>query len=289
MVKVIDNENGLALQVHYDGVGEAFDLAHDAPRCADNFATLNSDYGAWGGTWADRRSKAWMNGALRSADADTMRSIDEMRERISAAIPSLKNPAPRRTRVRRQEVGDEINGDRFLARSTECWDRMTRTAKPTRTIKIAVEYSVHCGQRRDELLPRGAALCALAQWLVQNGYSVEIHGVWFVSGFYASRYSSSNALSTVVVKPSRTPLDMGALATALCEIAYARKVTLTGMVVKAAEEVSGGWGRPERLPEATKRELGYEITVGTNINSAEDAAKWLSATVAKLTGEQEAA
>jgi len=286
-MRLIDNDEdtGCTLRMEWDSVSEAVDGLDDAqPRNERNKAHLGESAEWWGSHMCDRRDRSWLTSALEHGDADTLRSVEEMRERITASSPAFARSTPRRTRKRAQEWGDEIDSDRYLRRDVECWDRMERTPRPSKTITIAVEVGVLGGVCREEMLPRGAAVVALADWLVREGYSVEIKAIWHSQDIYAHEAGASG-LGVITVKPARAPLDTTAIATASCEIAFARGVLLRSRIMHAAKVVPGSLGRTTRCNDRILKALGVDVSANSDILTMEAAQRWLEAAVARISGD----
>ncbi len=267
------------LRVEWASVTEAVENVTTAAPAAINVSHMARHWGCWGNSWADMRSESWMREALQTPDPTTLESVKSLSEKIEARIPSMTRSAPKRVRRRNLEDGCEITPDRFLMRSPEMWERMERTAQPTRTIKIAVEYSVSCMQTRSDMLYRGAALIALSDWLCVNGYSVEIVGLWCDRAITSG---GGLSWSAVTIKPFRSPLDIGAITTATCEIAFARMIVLLGQAVHSDRVLAGNLGYPAPMPEAVKQELSIDLTCPTSVTTESRAVEWLAETVTKL-------
>lgn len=285
MVRRIDNdeETGCTLRMDWDSVADAIDgLDNAAPRAKSNRDALTESGAWWGGRMCDKRDRAWLTTALERGDSDTLAAVETMRERITATSPAFAKNTPRRARKRAQECGDEIDSDRFMRRDSECWDRMERTARPSKSIVLAVEVGVLGGVDRDELLPRGAAIVAFADWLVKEGYSVEIRAIWHSVSIYNNE-SESSGIGTIIVKPARAPLDVAAIATSCCEIAFARGVLLRSRIMHAKRRVSGGLGRTTAVPAHVLKALGVDVSASSDILTQRAAEEWLAAAIATIT------
>jgi hypothetical protein len=289
MLSITDNdsETGCTLRMEWDSVSEAVDGLTSQVRRASN-TRMSSEAGEWwGSSMADNRTRSWFDHALANGDSDTLDRIDALRARIESSSPTFQREQKRRTRRRGLADGDEMDADRFLARNPMLWEKMERVPRSSRTITIACEVGALGGVRREQTLPRGAAVVALADWLSRSGYSVEIKAVWHSSGIYA-RDDSATGIGIITVKPARAPLDVAAIATSCCEIAFARCVLLRSRIIHAARRVSSGLGSTCPVPECALKALGIDVTAPSSILSEQAAIDWLEATVAKLAGEMHA-
>ena len=113
-----------------------------------------------------------------------------------------------------------------------------------------MNLTVNAGQRAEHLLWRGAAAAALADILTQRGVNVEIVAFWTI-GRISNR--SDMVVSRYVVKRADMPLDLGAVAVALAEIAYARLICLYGLGRHMQGILSKHMGHCETLPARVAR------------------------------------
>ena len=92
--------------------------------------------------WAHDFTKDRFLRELSDPSAELLEAVDRMRERLlgDVAAPSM----PRRRIRRGQEFGEEIDSDRFLARSLTPWDRNVREQQARRTVTIGCNLSVNC-------------------------------------------------------------------------------------------------------------------------------------------------
>jgi uncharacterized OsmC-like protein len=276
-----DVETGCTLRMEWDSVSAAVDAVDSLRPLSVNAALFLDSAQWWGDDMCDHRSRAWLETALTSGDVDTLAAIEALRSKLTASNPEFARAASRRVRRRGQEWGEDIDSARFLARNPECWDRMDRDRRPSRTITIGVEIGVLGCRVRSELLLRGAAVVALADWFVAEGYGVEIKAIWHSVAIYAGNEAASG-LGVVTVKPARAPLDVGSIATACCEIAFARGVLLRSRIAHATRVVPVTLGRTAACSERILTALGVDISADSDILTEADAAKWLDTAVQRF-------
>jgi hypothetical protein len=186
-------------------------------------------------------------------------------------VDEIAPPVCTRRRVRRnQDWGDELTPESVLVRSLTPWERMTRETQPRRSVTIGVNLSVSCRQPAEHLLWRGAAAAALADILTQRGLNVEIVAFWTIGNMSSG---SRMVVSRYVVKRPDMPMDVGAVAVALAEIAFARLVALYGLARHMDGVLDDCLGHVETLPQADR--VGIDFLAETNINSRDAAEGWL--------------
>lgn len=268
-----DQDTGSTLRTDFDGVSETVDYVDSGKvRCTANRPGWEKYSFDGSPSDMDKRDRAWLDSAIQHGDSETLDAIARVRERIESGTPIFSRSLPRRVRLRDQDFGDNMIPDRFLARK--------------------------------DLMPRGAAICAIADWLTQQGYSVQITAVWYSTnmyrtgkltrivpkgsrgkGYLSDRGSDDeSALISMLVKPAQVPLDVASVATACCEIAFARAVMLRSRFISAARPVVDFIGKATVLPTHKRIALGLDVTIPANIMTEEQAIAWLNSTVAVLTG-----
>jgi len=249
-----------------DAVADAFaDRAQSEESRADLARRIQD---AEGGKWANHHTKESMRKAVGNPRPASLKAIDEMRE---ALADELVTPVVPRRRVRHgREDGDELDPDRWLIREPMAWGRSEREPRNRLTVTIGLNLSVHAFQKPDELLFRGAAACALADLLTVRGLNVAIVGFLAVSDM--SR-QCGKIVSKVELKSSEMPLDLGAIATAACDIGFLRLVMAYGTARHALGKLDECLGRPISLPPADRNGLDYVID--NDVTSQEAALKWL--------------
>jgi hypothetical protein len=259
-------------RITFDSVGEAVidsmaDYAQNEGNrkmIAERLASHMSGYDSW----ANRYTKAKLLSTIENPPRQLMEAVEEMRATLMSEV--CPPQSSRRRVARNQEWGDELNAEHVLSRSLTPWERMTRENQPQRSVTIGVNLTVHCGQRAQHLLWRGAAAVALADILTQRGVNVEIVAFWTISRM---SNESSMVVSRYMVKRSDMPLDIGAAAVALAEIAYARLVALYGLARHIPGTLDDGMGRCEALPEVDR--VGIDYLAEATITSRDSAVAWL--------------
>jgi len=223
-----------------------------------------------GDRWANRHTVATLRKAVSDPSAKLLSAIDEMRGHL---VDDLALPTAPRRRVRRGlESGDEMDPDRWLVRNPYCWEQSQREPQPRRTVTIGVNVTVYWAQEPEELLYRGAAACALADVLTARGLNVRILGL-SVGSDCSSRVRK--LVTTVELKRGDMPLDMAALATAVCDIGFFRMIVMPAEFRHLPGAVDHGLGTRgnQALPQADRRGIDYLIE--SDVTSREAAVKWL--------------
>src|ERR1051326_7143527 len=172
--------------------------------------------------------------AVSNPPAELLRTVESMRARIAAQIP-----LPQRTRRRlatRRESGDELDALAWINRRPDGWTECVRDTVDSEVITIGVNLSTECSQRAESLLYRGAVAAALADILTAQGRSVEIVAIHSIT---AASTKIGRFESRLIVKASTAPLDIGAVAVALCEIAFYRLIVISADMR----------ARPGRMPD----------------------------------------
>lgn len=196
--------------------------------------------------------------ALDNPPQELVLAVERIKDQIETKVVA---PTGRRRRtVRRLELGDELDPIAWVSRSPEGWSETRYQTERKHVARIAVNLSVHCRRTPQQLLYRGAAAAALADVLTVQGYSVEI--VAFQSGSGLSSGQGS-AVSSTIVKRADAPLDIGAVALALSEIAFFRIVTMSADARLCTSKLTGGWGHVEPLPDQDRKQ--FDIILDSDI------------------------
>lgn len=281
--------NDITTFVHFNSVADAVDyrLSGTAPVNESNAGLISCEFN-WSGSfvtreWLDNRDETWLRRQAQQASPDVLDVINSFVGEVSTFMPDMKTQQKRRRRLRGEAFGEEIDADKFLARTPEMWERTVRVAQPSRTITIGVEWSISAGQRRHDLLYRGAAAAALADWLSRNGYSVGISAV-----FRADRQDITNKganIASLNIKSPNMPLDIGSCATAMCEVAFVRGVMLYATMNNTRGRVGGSMGCPKPLSAEQKTLFGFDVMVPMGITSEEAALKFVREQAAQISGQ----
>ena len=278
--------------VGFDGVLETIEeLDIKAPAVAGNADVWRELQGQINRAtdWATGgRTRAELIEALSCPSEKLLAEIEDAKRALEDAVPALAGrDKPRRVRRRNEDFGDEVgNESRYLMRDPYCWDRMTRESRPGKIIRLGVHIGGTCNVQHADTVRRGAVALALADWLTANGYNVAIDGVVAASSVSAGRGAAWGVGAVIPLKRSAEPLDIGSLATVLCELAYYRAVILTSRALRAPFMVDGSLGTTTRnVPAVLAGD--YDLIVPSTILGAADAATWLDEAIAKLTAAPE--
>ena len=222
--------------------------------------------------WANHFTRAKFLKELSEPSKSLLAAVDEMRESM---VEEFSPPTTARRKMRRnQEFGEELDPDRYLAKSITPWDRSVREQRPTRNVTIGINLSVNAGADADDLLYRGAAALALADMMTSQGFNV---GIVAFESCEDVTSQVSKAVVRYTLKDSTMPLDISAVAFAMCEIAWVRIVGVIGEMRHFPGTISAGYGRAVRLPAAEKKSCDFVIE--KNVMGKEDAQQWLKTCV----------
>jgi hypothetical protein len=266
----------------YSSVGEAVSTAFiDAAQNESARAEVNQHQDAaltGHAAWGNRFTKDRLLASVAEPPASIVEAVDEMRQTIieEVAVPHTS----RRRRLRNLEFGDEIDADQWLRRDPACWERSSRDQTAKRTVTIGVNVTVHCGQNPENLLYRGAAATALADVLSERGFNVGIV-LFYSAGVPTS--DVGHAVTKCVVKEHDMPLDLGAAAFALSEIAFARCVMICGSMRHLPGKPRGGWGHMQHLPAEDRK--GLDFIAELNIADRASAVEWVKMNLARAQAE----
>jgi hypothetical protein len=275
----------------FGSIGEAVETAlTDFAQTAQSRTTIQEGleaHGFWKGNgdrWTNHFSAKKFLAEIANPSAHLLEAVDAMRARLTDDIDA---PTAPRRRVRHgQESGEELDADRVLARIPEAWDRNVREPQPTRNVTIGCNLSVNCHIKPEQLLYRGAAALALADVLTARGFNVEI------VLFDARRDGSDQVGRSVckyVAKDLTMPLDVPAVAFAMCEIAWFRIVGAYGFSRHMPGNVTEYLGSAMSLPEADRK--GVHFLIDSDVLSREAAEDWLKRCIrrSEVQSESEAA
>lgn len=264
----------------YGSISEATELAVTSYAQTDS-GRIDLDgrqHGYWGGDFYNFYSKDRLLGELSNPSQGLVDAVQQMRDRLSEelALPTT----PRRKIRRGQDYGDEVDVDRWLARDPYMWDRNVREQNPSRTVTIGCNIAVSCGRKPHELLWRGAAALALADFLNERGVNVQIVVFKAVEGPAAG---VSKGVIRYTVKDATMPLDVNSLALAMCEIGWCRAVAVHGGARHWPGKLQMGLGTPCNLPAADAKGIDYLIE--QTVVTQEGADAWLRAAVSRHDAE----
>lgn len=259
-------------RITFDSVGEAvMDAMADYAQNEGNRTMIADNmvrHLSGSDPWSNNYTREKLMDTISNPPKHLLDAVEDMRRQL---MDEISPPVCTRRRVRRnQEWGDELNAEQVLTRSFTPWERMTRETQPRRSVTIGVNLTVHSGQRAEHLLWRGAAAAALADILTQRGINVEVVAFWTLGNMSSG---SRKVVSKYVIKRPDMPLDVGSMAVALAEIAYARLVALYGLARHMPGLLDDCLGRCETLPQADR--AGIDYLAETNITCQGAAEAWL--------------
>ena len=220
--------------------------------------------------WGNYFTRDRLLGELSNPSAALLDAVREMRDLIAGDV--IQVTAPRRKVRRGQDCGEELDVDRWANREPNAWDRSIREPQAKRTVRIGCNLAVSYFRRPEELLWRGAAAMALADYLTVRGLNVEIVAIE-CSTDRTDRVGY--AIVSIVAKHADMPLDENALALSLCEIAFSRIVTVLG----GAREMPGKLSDNLGFPASARAEdvARFDYFIDSYCLTREAAADWLAA------------
>lgn len=177
---------------------------------------------------------------------------------------------PRRKVRRGLDYGDELNVDRWLARDPYSWERVEKSPEPRRTLTIGCNVSVHYLVTPEQLLYRGAAAVALADYLTQQGCNVGI------TLFKVSDEPTNLVRQGIVrcdLKAPDMPLDLSAVTFALCEIAFYRCAIVFAGARRWPGTLAKGLGAPVTLPAQDR--AAVDFLIDSDVLGEDAALNWL--------------
>jgi len=228
---------------------------------ADEIITRNS-----GSRVADGRTVQDMQDATVRCPERFIRAIEEAKQAIEENLPTPTRK--RRKRKYNQEDGEELCPQAWLERKTDGWTVMQRTKRLKNVVTIAVNCSVLVMREPEDLLWRGAMAAALADALTDRGHSVEIIA-FACSDRTAASGKPSHAIHRLPIKLSSQPMDIGAVAVALCDIAFYRLIMLPVRARTLPYRIDGGFGRTTSLPARERDE--FDIVIDSDVLNLEQA------------------
>ena len=204
--------------------------------------------------WANHFTRSRFLKELSNPSKHLLEAVDLMRQKLLGEVAA---PAAPRRRIRRgQEWGEELDTDRWLVRDLAPWERSVRESQPRRTVTIGCNLSVSAWVEPEQLLYRGAAALALADILTSRGVNVGI------AVYYSARYVTSTVDRAVVkytVKEPVMPLDVSAVAFAMCEIAFFRVVGALGSPRHFTGALNEGLGSASKLPAEDAESIDFLV------------------------------
>lgn len=228
-----------------------------------------------GGGWTNHYNYARLAEDAANPPAHLLDAVNSMRQRM---IDRVAPPNATRRRLRRgRDWGDDIDSDRFLARDPMMWNRVEREPQSKRSVMIGCNLAVNAGRKPEDLLWRGASALALADVLTQRGVNV---GVVLFSSVGTPSSVVNRGVIKYMAKDPQMPLDLGALAFAMCEIAWFRLVAAVGDSKLWPGRLSGGLGSANPLPVADRR--GLDFIIDEDVIGQTGAEQWLKAAIDKV-------
>jgi hypothetical protein len=256
------------------GVGDDAATIDARLRSAPRDDSGNPDYFN-GYSWARLES------AVANPPPALIQAVDAMRERIGDCII----PERRSRRIySNSETGDELSPLAWAQRNPAGWTEIRSVARPRETLTIGINLGIGWKARTEDLLYRGAAVAALSDVLESAGHAVEIVAFKCTNDVT----DRCERVSTrVLVKPSDSPLDIGAVAFALCEVAFYRLALMSANARRCPGTLTENWGGVVSL--TPEERAGLDILAERDIRSEETALAWIRQHAAALSTDAIAA
>ena len=228
--------------------------------------------------WSNRFTRKRFMVELAQPRRELLDAVDAMREQLIGEIAAPTTP---RRKVRRgQEWGEELDVDRWLSREIAPWERNIRQSQPRHTVTIGCNLAVNAHVKPYQLLYRGAAALALADILTSRGVNVAIH---LFDSVEAPTSIVDKGVIRYVVKDHLMPLDVSAVAFAMCEIAFFRVVGALGGSRHFPGLLNEGLGRAMPLPHSDR--AGMDFLIDSDVIGQDEAAEWLRGCLASQESE----
>lgn len=197
---------------------------------------------------------------------------------IRGNVPTMQREERRAIRVWSDD-GSELSIERYLSDDEMCWRQVKRPKRPGRTIRLMAEISATGYSNDYELTLRCSTIVALATWLVEEGYEVEVLAADYSTTFGPSMPSE---LGTVIVKQASDDLDVDAMAAVLCSQRFGYETFLKAIVHACPLVTHTYWGHVEPIPSNVLKALDVDVSVPRSIMSTEAAGAWLKGQVERL-------
>lgn len=220
--------------------------------------------------WANHYDEERFLHDVDSPPQHLLDAIEQMKQHVTDCCDVQAGLMPQRKIRRGREWGDDIDVDRYVNRDPFMWDRCEREPRPSRTVNIGVNLVCGCRLKPEHLLYRGAAALALADVLTTKGYNV---GITAFTSTVAPASGVELAVNRYTIKRPDMPLDLGALAMSLCEIAFYRLVCVCGHARHFRSAIAAGNGFVRKLPGRDAAEVDYLID--SDVVTERRAIEWL--------------
>lgn len=245
--------------VHF-GFGDDAKRIDERLRQAPHAGSANPNY-CNGYSWSKLES------AIVNPPSALIQAVDAMRERISDCVL----PEKRSRRVyNNRETGDELSPVAWAQRNPNGWTEIRSVARPKDTLTIGINLGIGWSAKTTDLLYRGAAVAALSDLFESAGHAVEI--VAFKSTLDVT-HRCDRVSTRVLVKPSDSPLDIGAVAFALCEVAFYRLALMSANARRCPGILTESWGRVASLDAEDLS--GLDIIAERDISTEPAAIAWI--------------
>ncbi|MDX1962028.1 MAG: hypothetical protein SFX18_02670 [Pirellulales bacterium] len=256
------------------------DLANSVPAAQDveNKDTLGALFGQHNHSWIGRKftgidhAKQELHGHHKPTFKDY--------NAVKNALDSIELPMPVNVKRRlrwNEDGGDSLCVDR-LRSGQPYWQECRRTATLGRSnVTLLCNTGAHCGVNSQDILWRGAACVALADWLESAGYSVRLVAAKYNLNSYTN---GDDLVLSCVVKDYGQPVSESLLANALSGWAY-RTMWFYAMSTEG-RVLTDNLGFPRLMTDEIANMIEPGAILCQDLWAKEAAATWLLEQAAKF-------
>jgi hypothetical protein len=254
----------------WESIARMIETARTAPE-----ALLTRHWSAGACLWLDGLSPEEALARPHHPQSDAIDAVAALRPLMARRLALVRYG--RRREIRSGlPLGERFEENHYLAGRAECWEQTRRRAKPKRVAKIGIDIAVPWYSPRSELLARGAAALATAEWYRARGYRVELWGLSLQTNY---AHDCDEIRSWVRLVRPDAPIAPCMLAGLVAEVGAFRgailraqaaeyHATTGGMPYGSLGQVHGG--APEVVRET------FDAWIPNKIKTLADAAAWVS-------------
>lgn len=200
-------------------------------------------------------------------------------ERMKSRLEGMVQPPTRRRRKLRRHLDDgtDLDPQAAFERRADGWEDVERRRVVKHVVTVGVNTVTPWNARPEHLAARGATAAAVADLLTQGGHSVEVVALQATSG---PASGIARSVSRVTVKPADSPLDIGTLAVALGDLAFARMVMMVAENRCMPVRPDSRFGLPAMLTREER--ASFDVLIDSAAFDEETALRYVAAAVAKF-------
>ncbi len=220
----------------------------------------------------------------------------KLAESLMSSVPEMQKSERKLKRIWADDDG-ELNIERYINDEERYWRRLQRPRRPCKTIRLMAEISATGYTSDADIELRCALIVALSTWLIEYGYEAEVLAADYSHHFFAKddsidydyyntyynkQQDTGTELGTVIVKSASEDLNVDNLAAILCSHDFGYNALLRAIVHVCPKKCSSYWGSVVNIPDNVLKALEVDVSVPRFVESHEQAKKWLSKAVKKL-------